>query len=758
MQEMVELALNYDSELETNDKTRYESSLCAKLLLLSNSVVQKFFFEINQDRGSENTSRKKSSMNLEPQEGLKQTIPVVKKERYNPVQPKGDTDDDDEDSWFSDQIPVRRRKSSSTKVDVDEEDVIEEVGEEDYEEEPSDFDMENIEDALDEFNKIHEEEIKDEVVEKKLEIQESIEEPKIESPKLNPPKKQLSFEENISIKFPQVDDKEPAESEELPRAKKRLSLSDLLNDDLEKFPDFNSEDPSSPKGILQDLKLLTLKKTGSLILDDDYTYKPYSNKLEDKKEKSIYKATDNFKDMLVRTMKVCPIEDATHYRHIKPVKLNATAGNNLIQLLNGLFYVQPFSMLDFFNSLVKVGVEKKADCVKSPLENKNLSNFTELMKFCSMQEFLFTMINLAEIEFSENNSKLKTSQEKVLENFYLFIQILLEHFVRQLFIFERDNIDGFFSYDMSIDQEIVNENILRLFWNIAIHILFADEFESLKSNICVAKFILSETLYKIIQQGMETTIQRGKEFFNLRGGQKKLSKNRDFELRKQFFERNLRTQMRFLQLMNGIYSYFMTGKPSFQLKLDFSKEGEMKIPEFYNRIIDNFETFEDFYSSTSFKKVENFNAEYILNNRFVFQSRFKQIIDFQYLTFLMNKVSTDWKLKRKGSRTDGTGNQVPILGYDNLSILDYLVGLFELNKKLKNKEKKNKEKDGTKDTMGDKQLDSNISQGGLSPAMKPQKQKNMVSLDTELTQEEKMMETQMTKIVSEVYTLLSVSL
>lgn len=76
--------------------------------------------------------------------------------------------------------------------------------------------------------------------------------------------------------------------------------------------------------------------------------------------------------------------------------------------------------------------------------------------------------------------------------------------------------------------------------------------------------------------------------------------------------------MRFLQLMNGIYSYFMTGKPSFQLKLDFSKEGEMKIPEFYNRIIDNFETFEDFYSSTSFKKVENFNAEYILNNRFVF--------------------------------------------------------------------------------------------------------------------------------------------
>jgi hypothetical protein len=62
---MIELAINYESDLDFNEKTRYESSLCAKLLLLSNSVVQKFFFDIKMvRRKSGSTIRKKSSMNL----------------------------------------------------------------------------------------------------------------------------------------------------------------------------------------------------------------------------------------------------------------------------------------------------------------------------------------------------------------------------------------------------------------------------------------------------------------------------------------------------------------------------------------------------------------------------------------------------------------------------------------------------------------------------------------------------------------------
>ena len=62
-----------------------------------------------------------------------------------------------------------------------------------------------------------------------------------------------------------------------------------------------------------------------------------------------------------------------------------------------------------------------------------------------------------------------------------------------------------FDYDYSVDQELVNENILRFFWNVSVHILFSEEFESLESNVCIAKFILSENFYDIIYRGMGST-------------------------------------------------------------------------------------------------------------------------------------------------------------------------------------------------------------------------------------------------------------
>lgn len=148
--------------------------------------------------------------------------------------------------------------------------------------------------------------------------------------------------------------------------------------------------------------------------------------------------------------------------------------------------------------------------------------------------------------------------------------------------------------------------------------------------------------------------------------------------------------MRFLQLLNGIFVYFMTGRPSFQLKLSFSKEGELKIPEFYHRIIDNFENFEEFYSTTSFKKVENFNAEYIISHKNEFNQSFQLVVDFEYVDFLLEKLSTDWELKRKGVRTDTTGAEVPILGYENLATINYMVGLLEMNKLYEQKKQRKK--------------------------------------------------------------------
>ena len=715
---MVELALNYDHELEPNEKTRFESSMCAKLLLLSNSVVQKFFFDINQER---ETGRKKSSMNLIQQEGLSSNQGMSVKEkpikpRYNPIkQPKGDDGDAD---WFSDRVPVRPKKSP---VKAEEKFKQEELEDEEGSGEDKGFDMDNFQNLLNEFNKIEQEEKdkqKEEMESKieneeedvnnfqnllneynKLEQEEIKEEIKLENVKEHVQKKNLSWNPEV-ISFPPVESIGET-SPQKPEGKKvtlRPSFDSILSlEEIDKFPSFNSEDPSSPKGILESTNFLTLKKTGSLILDADQTYKPYSNKQEDKKEKKIYSVTDNFKDMLVRTMRVCPIEDSLLYKNVPPIKLEETAGNNLFQLLNGLFYVQPFSILKFFSSLVNLDSKYGSEEEISPQQTQNLESLSNLMKYCSMPDFLFTMINLAEVELSEKDSRLKKRQQKILNDFYRFIQILMEKFVESLF---KPYLlkDGVFDYDTAVDQEIVNENIFRLFWNVSIHVMLAEEFESLESNVCVAKFMVSESLFKIIKDGMTYTRERYIELFS-KGGKSEFIKDFDGILEQQTFSRGLRTNLRFLQLLNGIYSYFMTGKPSFQLKLNLSKEGELKIPEFYSRIIDNFETFEDFYQSNDFKKVSNFNAEYIYQNKFIFQERFKTIVDFEYLNFLLQKVSTDWNLKTKGSRTDATGAEVPILGYENLTILEYIVGLFELHNKLKKKETQDNSPNKTKSSF-----------------------------------------------------------
>ena len=67
--------------------------------------------------------------------------------------------------------------------------------------------------------------------------------------------------------------------------------------------------------------------------------------------------------------------------------------------------------------------------------------------------------------------------------------------------------------------------------------------------------------------------------------------------------------------MQGLYSYFVTGKPSFHLNRSMGKEGELKIKEFYDRIVENYSNFDGFYSPSNFKQVRNFNALYLRNHR-----------------------------------------------------------------------------------------------------------------------------------------------
>lgn len=55
------------------------------------------------------------------------------------------------------------------------------------------------------------------------------------------------------------------------------------------------------------------------------------------------------------------------------------------------------------------------------------------MKYFSMQEFLFTMINLTEVELSVKKPKIREVQERHLEKFSSFIEALLLKFVDTIF-------------------------------------------------------------------------------------------------------------------------------------------------------------------------------------------------------------------------------------------------------------------------------------------------------------------------------------
>lgn len=105
-----------------------------------------------------------------------------------------------------------------------------------------------------------------------------------------------------------------------------------FKDDYEVFPNFNSDDPSSPLGLLHDTKILRLKKTGSMIMDDDPNYKPFSNKQEDKREKKVYSMTKNFRSMMKNLLGLkLPYEEETLLapESFRESELPDLGGNNL---------------------------------------------------------------------------------------------------------------------------------------------------------------------------------------------------------------------------------------------------------------------------------------------------------------------------------------------------------------------------------------------------------------------------------------------
>lgn len=112
-----------------------------------------------------------------------------------------------------------------------------------------------------------------------------------------------------------------------------------FKDDYEVFPNFNSDDPSSPLGLLHDTKILRLKKTGSIVMDEDPSYKPFSNKQEDKREKKIYSATQNLRKLVRDFTGLASPDEQASQESFCGKELSELGGNNFFQILNSLFYL-----------------------------------------------------------------------------------------------------------------------------------------------------------------------------------------------------------------------------------------------------------------------------------------------------------------------------------------------------------------------------------------------------------------------------------
>ena len=156
------------------------------------------------------------------------------------------------------------------------------------------------------------------------------------------------------------------------------------------------------------------------------------------------------------------------------------------------------------------------------------------MKYFSMQEFLFTMINLTEVELSVKKPKVRELQEQYLEKFGSFVETILLKFVDSFF-----ELSGLVMYSLShdtfCDLEMTNENIFRLFWNITNHILLSEDYSGIKQNIFVAKFLLSKKLYDSIKKNFDlsmntySALQGLEHSSNLKSG--------DFEFKRKFIDR-----------------------------------------------------------------------------------------------------------------------------------------------------------------------------------------------------------------------------
>lgn len=173
------------------------------------------------------------------------------------------------------------------------------------------------------------------------------------------------------------------------------------------------------------------------------------------------------------------------------------------------------------------------------------------------------------------------------------------------------------------------------------HILLSEDYRGIEENITVARFLLSQQFFDSIESGFQSSMKFYRELTFSQNSNSDGDSHSDQEYKKKYFDRCVRIQLRFMQLVQGLYSYFVTGKPSFHLNRSMGKEGELKVQEFYDRIVENYDSFDDFYSTSGFKQVKSFNAMYLRSNRKLFHARFKQSISTEYLRFLLDKVQND---------------------------------------------------------------------------------------------------------------------
>lgn len=118
---MIDWALGIDPSLEEDETARHNSSYCMKLILLSNSVVQRFMFDMKKNPVRASLEKRKvSAMNLDSFDSQDQlqsefASPQTREQekRYIPTKFSRSKKEKEESDWWQDGVPVRKAKRAT---------------------------------------------------------------------------------------------------------------------------------------------------------------------------------------------------------------------------------------------------------------------------------------------------------------------------------------------------------------------------------------------------------------------------------------------------------------------------------------------------------------------------------------------------------------------------------------------------------------------------------------------------------------------